>query len=210
MIKVLIYEDNNSLRQTLKLLIDHDDDLLLTGAFNNCDDIKSDLEGDVKPDVILMDIDMPGIGGIEGVKIAKQILPGVQVIMFTVYEDDEKLFRCLVAGANGYLLKKNSASQITYAIKDVYGGGAPMNPEIARKVMQMFKEEKSLPTHNLSEREVELLTMLSQGLPYKIIAAQTGISIETVKTHLKNVYQKMHVANGTEAVGKGLRLKIIK
>ncbi|NRF40098.1 response regulator transcription factor [Pedobacter foliorum] len=210
MIKVLVYEDNNSLRQTLQLLIAQDDSLWLVGAHSNCNSIKINIEDGIKPDVILMDIDMPGIGGIEGVKIAKSIIPDVQVIIFTVYEDDEKLFRCLMAGANGYLLKKNSASQIVAAIKDVYGGGVPMNPEIARKVMRLFKEEKATITHNLSDREVELLAMLSQGLPYKIIAIQTGISVETVKTHLKNIYQKMHVANGTEAVGKGLRMRIIR
>ncbi|MFC4262747.1 response regulator [Ferruginibacter yonginensis] len=210
MINVLIYEDNSSLRDTLQLLIEADEQLAVIGAYGHCDDIENDIDNNKLPDVILMDIDMPGIGGIEGVYKVKKILPDVQVIMFTVYEDEDKLYRCLMAGANGYLLKKNSPAQITAAIKDVFSGGAPMHPQIARKVMQVFKEEHAHITHNLSDREVELLSMLSQGLPYKLIAAQKNISIETVKTHLKNIYQKMHVASGTEAVAKGLRLKIIK
>lgn len=209
MINVLIYEDNSSLRQTLQLLIENDPGLLAVAAYGDCDHIERDITENILPDVILMDIDMPGIGGIEGVRKVKALLPDVQVIMFTVYEDEDKLFRCLMAGANGYLLKNNKPAQILAAIKDVFGGGVPMSPEIARKVITVFKEETKNISHNLSDREVELLTLLSQGLSYKVIASEKGISIETVKTHLKNIYQKMHVASGTEAVAKGLRLKII-
>jgi DNA-binding NarL/FixJ family response regulator len=142
--------------------------------------------------------------------MAKAMLPDVQIIMFTVFEDEDRLFECLMAGANGYILKKNKAPEILLAIKDVFSGGIPMTPEIARKVMGVFKKEKATVQHNLTERELELLKMLSFGHTYKTIAAELAISIETVRSHLKNIYTKMHVASGTEAVAKGLRMRIIK
>lgn len=210
MINVLIYEDNDSLRNTLQLLVQSDSALQLIGAHPNCDAIDQHITTGVLPDVILMDIDMPGIGGIEGVKNAKAILPDVQIIMFTVFEDEDRLFECLMAGATGYILKKNKASEILLAIKDVFSGGIPITPEIARKVIGVFKREKPAVQHNLTERELELLKMLSFGRTYKNIAAELSISIETVRSHLKNIYMKMHVASGTEAVAKGLRMRIIK
>lgn len=210
MINVLIYEDNDSLRNTLQLLVQSDSALQLIGAHPNCDAIDQHITTGVLPDVILMDIDMPGIGGIEGVKNAKAILPDVQIIMFTVFEDEDRLFECLMAGATGYILKKNKASEILLAIKDVFSGGIPITPEIARKVIGVFKTEKPPVQHNLTERELELLKMLSFGRTYKNIAAELSISIETVRSHLKNIYMKMHVASGTEAVAKGLRMRIIK
>lgn len=210
MINVLIFEDNTRLRETLELLIESDLSLTLIGSYANCDDVANIVTAAALPDVILMDIDMPGLGGIEGVRLAKQELPDVQIIMFTVFEDEDKIFNCLKYGANGYLLKKDSHSKILAAIKDVYNGGTPMTPEIARKVVGIFKEEKNQPAHSLTQRELEILTNLSHGSSYKELAAQFNISIETVRTHLKNIYTKMHVACGTEAVAKGLRLKIIK
>lgn len=210
MINVIVYEDNERLRHTLQLLMESDSSLLLIGNYADCDNIEKHLGGGVLPDVILMDIDMPGIGGIEGVSKAKQLLPDVQIIMFTVFEDEDRLFKCLMAGANGYILKKNKPAEIIAAIKDVFAGGIPMSPEIARKVIGVFALDKNNTNHNLTTREVELLSLLSVGHTYKTIAVHLNISVETVRTHLKNIYTKMHVASGTEAVAKGLRLKIIK
>lgn len=210
MINILIFEDNSRLRETLELLIASDETLFLLGSFPNCDGIREILNREVLPDVILMDIDMPGKGGIEGVKVAKAELPDVQIIMFTVFEDENKIFDCLKYGANGYVLKKDKHTKILSAIKDVYNGGTPMSPEIARKVIGVFKEEKKSSDYLLTQRELELLTRLSHGSSYKVLASELNISVETVKTHLKNIYTKMHVACGTEAVAKGLRLKIIK
>ncbi|MCP9753517.1 response regulator transcription factor [Ferruginibacter sp. HRS2-29] len=210
MINVLIFEDNSSLRATLELLIATDKEFQLIGSYPHCDQVKEILSGDVLPDVILMDIDMPGKGGIEGVKMAKEELPDVQIIMFTVFEDDNKIFDCMKYGANGYILKKDSHTRILDAIRDVYQGGNPLSPEISRKVIGFFKEEKLNDSYLLTPRELNLLTILSHGSTYKELAAELGITVETVKSHLKNIYTKMHVACGTEAVAKGLRLKIIR
>ncbi len=208
MIKVAIYEDHASLLESLVILVNNQPDMKVVHDAVHCKTIEKDLELSL-PEVILMDIDMPEVNGIEAVRRAKLVLPDLQIIMFTVYEDNERLFQCLQAGASGYLLKKNNADEILAAIKDVYTGGAPMSQEIARKVINAFNQPTT-QSHGLSDREVELLQKLALGLPYKIIAAELGISLETVKTHLKNVYQKLHVASGTEAVAKGLRMKIIK
>jgi DNA-binding NarL/FixJ family response regulator len=210
MINVLIFEDNNSLRATLELLIATDKELQLIGSFPHCDQVKDILNAPVLPDVILMDIDMPGKGGIEGVRMAKEELSDVQIIMFTVFEDDNKIFDCMKYGANGYLLKKDNPGKILNAIKDVYSGGTPLSPEISRKVIGFFKEEQLNDQHLLTPRELKLLTILSHGSTYKELANELGISVETVRSHLKNIYTKMHVACGTEAVAKGLRLKIIR
>lgn len=202
-IKVSIYEDNTGLREVISNIISNTTGFELVGAYSNCIDIITNTNENL-PDVILMDIDMPGKTGIEGVLEIKPLFPNVEVIMNTVFEDDERLFKALQAGATGYLLKKNSLSALLESIKDVYSGGAPMSPVIARKVLKLpFAEGKSNNViNNLAERELEILKLLSKGLSYKMVASELFISIDTVRTYIKRIYEKLHVHSVTEAIHK--------
>ncbi len=209
-LSILIYEDNERLRESLNILIGGYPSIDLVVGYSNCDAIKEQVVLH-QPDVIIMDVDMPGKGGIVGVQEAKTMRPLVNILMFTVFEDEEKIFACLQAGANGYLLKKTPPSQLIEAIFNVQAGGAPMTPEIARKVLISFQKKDTLNLEfTLSPRETEILAALSKGYTYKYIAYDLGISIETVRTHLKRIYDKMHVNCGTEAVAKALRLRLFE
>lgn len=157
----------------------------------------------------MMDIDMPGISGIEGVKQVKEARPQTAVIMYTVFEDDEKLFACLCAGANGYLLKKTPPARLFDAIEEVLEGGAPMTPSIASKVIASFQKKAGHQKYDLSARELEVLQLLLKGHSTKIIAATLYISFETVRSHLKNIYNKLHVNCGKEAIAKVLNERIL-
>lgn len=208
--KIIIYEDNERLRNSLGLLLDGLIHIEVCGMYSNCDDILSQIEA-ADPTIILMDIDMPGIGGIEGVRLAKMKFPSIYVLMFTVFEDDERLMACLRAGANGYLLKKTAPNLLIEALDNVALGGAPMTPEIARRVLASFRVEIPQPQDiGLTAREIQVLEYLIKGHSYKMIAAHFGISLDTVRSHLKHIYEKMHVSNGTEAVAKAMRMKFFK
>jgi len=202
-IRVAIYEDNAGLREILASIIRESEEFELAGEFGHCLDVVPNTKA-FAPDVIIMDIDMPGRTGIEGVRELKFIYPEVEVIMNTVFDDDDRIFNALKAGATGYLLKKNSLATLLTAIKDVKNGGAPISPSIARKVLQLpfavGKESES--TYNLSEREVEILKHLSKGLSYKMVATEMIISLDTVRTYVKRIYEKLHVHSVTEAVHK--------
>jgi DNA-binding NarL/FixJ family response regulator len=202
-IRVAIYEDNAGLREILASIIRESDEFELAGEFGHCIDVVQNTKA-FEPEVIIMDIDMPGRTGIEGVKELKFHYPEVEVIMNTVFDDDDRIFNALKAGATGYLLKKNSLATLLTAIKDVKNGGAPISPSIARRVLQLpFAAGKgSESTYNLSEREVEILKHLSKGLSYKMVAGEMIISIDTVRTYVKRIYEKLHVHSVTEAVHK--------
>lgn len=163
--------------------------------------------------VVLMDIALPGISGIEGVKEAKKIKPDIDILMLTIYEDSEKVFDALCAGACGYLVKKTPPSKLLEAIKEVYEGGSPMSSQIARQVITAFKESKDAKDDNqefeLSLREKEVITLLAGGNNYQQIADQLFISVDTVRHHIKNIYKKLHVHTQSEAVAKAIRKKII-
>jgi DNA-binding NarL/FixJ family response regulator len=163
------------------------------------------------PRLLLMDIDMPGMNGIEAVAMVKKDYPSVDVVMFTVFEDDEKIFRSVMAGASGYLLKKMPPSKILESLDDLVMGGAPMTGSIAARVLDMFRKQtrKQASVFNLSDRELEILNSLTDGKSYKIIAAERFISIETVRSHVKNIYEKLHVHSKAEAVAKAFREKLI-
>lgn len=178
------------------------------GDYNNCIEAAA-ITRVYKPDVVLMDIDMPGESGIKGVSAVKEARPETAVIMYTVFENDEKLFQCLCAGANGYLLKKTPPEKLFDAIKEVMDGGAPMSPSIAKKVLSSFQAAKSVNKYDLTEREFEVLKLLTHGHSSKIIAAEMGIAFETVRSHLKNIYQKLHVNCGKEAIAKALKEHIL-
>lgn len=211
--RVILYEDNDRLRYSLELLISGAHGIEFVGAFSNTEYVERHIL-EFQPDVVIMDINMPDFDGISGVKRIKECAPNVLIIMHTVFEDDNKIFTSLAAGANGYLLKNIEPSELIAAIKDVYTGGSPLSPSIARKVLFSFYQKRTdsvnQEKHELSEREVEILQFLVKGFTYKHIAQECFISIETVRSHIKNIYAKLHVNCGTEAVAKALRLGISK
>jgi DNA-binding NarL/FixJ family response regulator len=206
-IKIVIFEDNDRLRESLVALFKGMDEYEVTGDYNNCNEAAT-IARVYKPDVVLMDIDLPGESGIKGVTKIKENNPQSAIIMYTVFEDDEKLFQCLCAGANGYLLKKTAPSKLVDAIQEVIEGGAPMSPSIARKVLNSFQHGKS-NKYFLSTREIETLQLLIKGYSAKMIAAELKISFDTARYHLKNIYTKLHVNCGKEAIAKALGEHIV-
>lgn len=200
--RVLVYDDNPGRQEALKLLLETADDMVFVGARRNCNDAEADIET-LSPDVVLMDIEMPEVGGIQGLKRIRKLSPQVFIIMQTVFEDEEKIFAAIHAGAHGYFLKKTSPDRLIEGIRDVLDGGAPMTPSVARKVLEMFQRqplEKSKIGFELTDREVDILNMLAKGMSYKMIADAGGITFHTVNSHLKKIYEKLHVHSATEAV----------
>jgi DNA-binding NarL/FixJ family response regulator len=206
-LRIIIFDDNDKLRESLVFLLNNTGGYDVVGDYNNCVDA-SNITRVYQPDVVLMDINMPQMTGIKGVSLVKGAKPDTAVIMFTVFEDDEKLFQCLCAGADGYLLKKISPSRIFDAIHEVMEGGAPMSPSIARKVLNSFQHGR-VNHYSLTARELDVLTMLTKGHSTKMIASGLDISFETARSHLKNVYTKLHVNCGKEAISKALMEHII-
>jgi DNA-binding NarL/FixJ family response regulator len=206
-ISIAIFEDNDALRESLVYLLKNASGYDVVGDYNNCSEAAT-VARVFKPEVVLMDIDMPGQNGIQGVRAMKEARPETSVIMYTVFEDDEKLFQCLCAGANGYLLKKTSPAQLFEAIQEVVNGGAPMSPSIARKVLNSFQQGNS-KHYQLSSREIEVLQLLIKGYSTKMIAGDLKISFDTARFHLKNIYQKLHVNCGKEAIAKALSEHIV-
>ena len=206
-ISIIIFEDNDRLRQSLAYLLQSVPDYEVLGDYSNCKDA-ANITRVYKPDVVLMDIDMPGLSGIKGVSIVKEVSPHTAVIMYTVFEDDEKLFQCLCAGANGYLLKKTEPERIFEAIREVVDGGAPMSPSIAKKVISTFQVAGAHNKYGLTERELEVLQRLAKGHSTKAISAELKIAFNTVRSHLKNIYAKLHVNCGKEALAKILAEQI--
>jgi DNA-binding NarL/FixJ family response regulator len=208
-IKVIIFDDNDSLRDSVAMLLEETQDFTLSGSYAHCLDVIEDIR-ETKPDVVIMDIDMPGMNGIEGVRLVHKNFPAVQILMLTVFDEDEKVFAAIKAGAGGYILKNAEPGGLLRAISEVYNGGAPMTPGIAKKVLQQFQtilpeEEKD---YHLSTREKEVLGLLVDGLSYKMIAAKLSITYDTVRAHMKKIYEKLHVASMTEAVAKAITQKI--
>ena len=211
MIRVIIFEDNNSLRNGLNQLIGGSNGYSCVGAFPDCSNLLQKIE-DTKPDVVLMDIEMPGMSGIEGVKILRDKKPELKVLMQTIFEENEKIFQSICAGASGYILKNTSPSRILEAIKETYEGGAPMSPSIATKVLKMMQAQNGLSksnSFNLTEREKEVLSCLVRGMSYKLIADACFISVDTVRGHIRNIYEKLHVHSKSEAVAKAIKGKIV-
>ncbi len=206
---LIVFEDNKRLRQSLELLLNDEALFNVVGAFPNCDNVLYELEKR-KAQLVVMDIDMPGIGGVEGVRQIKRYFPNVKIVMHTVFDDDNRIFESICAGADGYLLKKTSPTQFIQSLQDVMEGGSPMSPFVAKKVFQYFRNQplKTNEDFNLSEREREILELLVDGNSYKMIAAKCSIANDTVKKHLHNVYAKLHVNSGTEAVAKAIKNNI--
>lgn len=206
MIKVSIVEDDSRIRESLAVLIDGGENIRCISTHGTAEEAVVQIPIK-KPDVVLMDINLPKISGIECVRKLKAVMPKLQILMLTMYEDDELVFQSLIAGASGYLVKRTSPAELLQAIEEVHSGASPMSGKIARTVVEYFQKLQSASPQdeNLSKREQEILDLLVKGYRYKEIADALSISFETVRSHLKNIYDKMHVHSRTEAVVKYLR-----
>ena len=209
-IRVSVFDDNNSLRDSLYYLISGTPGFAIGGVYADCNQVLENLR-QAPADVILMDIDMPGLNGIEATALIKSHFPGINVLILTSYDDSAKVFNALQSGATGYLLKKTTPGKIMDAITEVSEGGAPMNAGIARKVLEFFSEKKNITAngYELSHREIDVLSCLVRGDSYKMIATRCFISMGTVCTHIASIYKKLHVNSKSEAVAKAIRERLI-
>lgn len=209
MIKIAIFDDHKHRRDALKLIISLNKEMEYIGDYEDCSNLIENLIQN-PPDVVLMDIHMPGVDGIEGVKLLQKHFPKTFIIMQTVFDDDDNLFNALAAGAHGYLLKNTPSDKIIEGIIEVVEGGAPMTPSIARRVLAHFsKKPASNEEYNLSTREKEILEWLVKGYSQKMVAAELYLSKHTVNNHIKNIYQKLHVHSVSEAVATALQKRIV-
>lgn len=212
MIRVAIFEDNKHLRETFQFLLSTAEGFTCVGAYPDCSGMPGDLAAN-DCDVVLMDIEMPGMSGIDATKLIKQNFPAINILIQTVFFEDDYIFNAICAGASGYILKSTTPDGYLQAIKDVQAGGSPMTPGIARRVLELFKTNLA-PTspakdYNLTTQEKKVLQLLVSGKSYKMIAAELLVATDTVKSHVTNVYAKLHVHSGTEAVALALRDKIV-
>jgi DNA-binding NarL/FixJ family response regulator len=213
-IRVSIFEDNKLVREAYEAILNGTPGYTCTGCFSSCNNLKHDIPRS-QPDVVLMDIEMTGINGIEATQIIKLQWPDIKILIQTVFDDDEKIFAAICAGASGYVLKNTSPVSLLQAVTEVYSGGAPMSPVIASKVIGLFKEMS--PAHqlsrseeiDLSQRERDILRMMTEGFDFRTIAEKSFISYETVRTHVKKIYRKLHVASAREAIIKASKQRIV-
>lgn len=202
-ISLAIVEDLAEVREGLKQFISLNPEFTIRGTFQTAEEALHQIPY-LTPDIVIMDINLPGMSGIDCIRDLKKKVPRTQFMMFTVYENDEKVFEALKAGASGYLLKNTGLMQLIEALKELHGGGSPMSANIARKLVTLFREEhvEADASMGLSKRENEILQLLSKGLLYKDIADRLGISVGTVRQHIHKIYEKLHVQNRTEAINK--------
>ncbi len=210
MIKVLLYEDNPQLREGLMMLINGSDGFEVVAAFKNCDNAPDEVDI-FQPDVILMDIDMPGTNGIQGLKNIREVNDKVKILMLTVFDDNKNVFEAIKSGASGYLLKKTPPGKLLDYITEANSGGAPMSSSIATQVLRMFSDMNNTKgvDYALSDREKEVLQLLVNGYSYKMIASEMFIAIDTVRSHIKKIYEKLHVNSKSEAVAKAFKDKLV-
>ncbi len=210
-ISVWLIEDHDDFRRMVYRVINQLDGFCCSRAFTSCEETLAALKNEKPPQVILSDVGLPGASGIAAIPRIKAIAPATHVIMLTVYDDHDKVFEAICAGASGYLLKNSSEETITNAIQEVLRGGAPMNPRVAKKVLEMFAKIAPQPKkdYGLSEREKEILVLMSQGLMKKEIADSLSLSYHTVSNHLRSIYEKLHVHTHGGAVAKAMREKLV-
>jgi DNA-binding NarL/FixJ family response regulator len=199
MIRVFIYDDDTHRRTSLEMLLNLYEDIQVVGMAENCKNALHDMESH-QPDLVLMDINMPEVDGKAGLKIIKGHHRHIKIVIQTVFEDTGQIFECIKNGADGYILKKDSPEDILHAVRNVHAGGAIMNPGIANKVLSYFKPTAQTEHNTLSQRESEVLILLSNGDSYKMIADKLNVSYHTVNTHMKKIYEKLHVSSSGEAV----------
>lgn len=207
-IKVGIIEDNEYMREGWETFIEHEEDLSVIGSFGSCEEA---FESDAinKIDLMIMDIGLPGMSGIEGVKYMREHHPDTNIIMATIHDDDDHIFDALKAGAVGYLMKKVTPDEMVEAIRNAHEGGSPITPNIARKIISTFQQAADME-EELSEREIQILKQLSTGRSYAAIGKEIYLSVDGVRHHIRNIYQKLEVHSRSEAIAKGINKKIIR
>lgn len=213
-LRITIFDDNKNIRESIRMLLETVPDFEVTGSYCHVLDCVDDVK-ESRPDVVLMDIEMPGMTGIAALLKLKQEFPNIQVLMQTVFEDDDRVFDSICAGASGYILKNQLNTKLVDAIRELQFGGSPMSPSIARKVLNKLQSipqhirPNEVPDYHLTVREKDVLSCLVNGLSYKMIAAELNISYETVRSHVKKIYEKLHVASLTEMVAKAINQRIV-
>jgi DNA-binding NarL/FixJ family response regulator len=210
-IKTALIEDQREIREGLRTLIDGTPDYHCTGAFRSMEEALDRIAPD-PPDVILVDIGLPGMSGIEGIPLLRTRYPQARILVLTVYDDDDRIFSALCAGACGYLLKKTPPARLLDSVKEAVEGGGPMSPEVAHRVINLFRDFRppQQPDHDLTPHEVRLLKLLAEGHNYKTAAGELKVSVNTISFHMKHVYEKLHVHSKSEAVAKALRSGIVR
>lgn len=210
LVRVVIIEDLREVREGLTMLINGTNGFQCTGSYRTMEEALRGIAGS-RPDVILTDIGLPGMDGIEGTRILRERLPQVPILALTVYDDEENVFNAICAGASGYLLKNTAPARLLESLREVVDGGAPMSPDVARRVVTLFREFRppERASYHLTPQETELLKLMVEGHHYKTAAREMGISINTVSFHLKHIYEKLQVHSKTEAVAKALRERLI-
>jgi DNA-binding NarL/FixJ family response regulator len=208
--RILIYDDNESLRKSIETLISEEPGMEFMAGLANAETVETDIN-ELKPDVVLMDIDMPQVNGVEAVKRIRKLSPELPVIMLTVFDDNENIFNAICAGASGYILKRFAAGEVINAIRNVLSGGAPMTGTVAKKVLQMLPPAQNVSEEktNLTKKEVTILQYMVQGYSYKMIASEMHNSHDTIRYHIKHIYEKLHVHSATQAVSKAIRNRLV-
>lgn len=211
-IRVAIFEDNPIMMDAYRSILNGSPGYSCTGSFSSCNNWKHDIQKS-NPGVVLMDIEMSGMNGIEATKLIKKVFPDIRILVQTVFEDDSKIFEALCAGANGYILKNTSPVKMLEAITDVQNGGVAFNPTVAAKVARLFQQfiapSAIINNYQLTDREKEILHLLTEGIPMPRIAERIFLGYETVRGYVKSIYHKLHVASATEAVAKALKEKLV-
>jgi DNA-binding NarL/FixJ family response regulator len=210
-IKVAIVEDRRELREGLGMLINGTEGFVCSGTYRSMEEALSAVAAAATPDIVLSDIGLPGMSGIEGIRLLKDRFPDLIILMLTIYEDDERIFDAICAGACGYLLKKTPPARLLEALKEAVQGGAPMSPEVAARVISLFREIRppQRPEYELSPHETRLLKLFIEGHNYKTAAAELGVTVHTVSFHLRSIYDKLQVHSKSEAVAKALRNRLV-
>ena len=209
-IQILLYDDNQALLTSLQTLLTEEADFVIAAMFSNAETVEADIR-ELNPDVVVMDIDMPQVNGVEAVRRIRKVNRNLPVIMLTVFDDNENIFNALCAGASGYLLKQHVSAEIAPAIRNAMSGGAPMTGSVAKKVLQMIPAARNAESEkvNLTTREIQILQLLVNGYSYKMIAAEIMIGLDGVRFHIKKIYDKLHVHSATEAVSKAIKDRLV-
>jgi DNA-binding NarL/FixJ family response regulator len=209
-IRVAIVEDRREIRDGLAMIINGTPGFRCTGAYRSMEEALERIASDL-PDVVLNDIGLPGMSGIEGIRILKERHPDLVVLMLTIYDDDDRIFEALCAGASGYLLKKTQPARLLESLREAVAGGAPMSPEVARRVVALFRAFRPADdtTYDLTPHEIRLLRLFVEGHNYKTAAAELGVTVHTISFHLRSIYDKLQVHSKSEAVAKALRNRLV-